>query len=186
MRPKVAHLNREHLFEQLDVIEEYNVYIEFSYPETLSEMRDVSAVRFYLPPKLGQPGVHDMSQRSRHAAVHICIVWAPDRDQRALAVLASLYLRNREALELLAGIRQERGRLDFWCISAEHVREVQLALQDAADAVLWQRGSWKINPGQVVPCKGTIVDWEALPETHPLRGIAKGQRLGLITSTGAK
>jgi len=147
----------------------------------LSEMRDVSAVRFYLPPKAStQPDAHDISNRARHSAVHICIVWAPDRDQRAHALLASLYLRNREALELLVGIRQERGRLDFWCRS--HVREVQLALQDAADAVLWQRGSWKINPGQVVPCKGTIVDWEALPETHPLRGIAKGQRLGLISA----
>jgi len=161
------------------------VFVEFSYPETLSEMRDVSAVRFYFPPKFGQPGVHDVRYRAQHSAVHIGIVWAPDRDQRALALLAGLYLRNREALELLVGIRQERGRVEFWCRSTEHVREVQLALQDAADAVLWQRGSWKINPGQVVPCKGTIVDWEALPETHPLRGIAKGQRLGLINATGA-
>lgn len=163
------------------------MYIEFSYPDYLSEMRDVSAVRFYLPPKfVNQPDAHDISNRARHSAVHIGIVWAADRDQRALAVLASLYLRNREALELLVGIRQERGRLDFWCRSAEHLREMQIALQDAADAVLWQRGSWKVNPGQVVACKGAIVDWEALPDTHPLRGIAKGQRLGLINATGSK
>jgi hypothetical protein len=156
------------------------VYIEFSYPDILSDMRDVSAVRFYLPPKLGQPGTHDLQNRAQHSAVHVCVVWAADRDQRALAVLASLYLRNREALELLVGIRHERGCLDFWTRSTEHVKEMQIALQDAADAVLWQRGSWKVNPGQVVPCKGTLVDWAALPETHPLRGIAKGQRLGLI------
>jgi hypothetical protein len=159
------------------------MFIEFSYPETLSEMRDVSAVRFYLPPKAAShPDAHDVRNRAQHSAVHVGIVWAPDRDQRAHALLASLYLRNREALELLAGIRHERGRLDFWCTSVEHVRAVQLALQDAADAVLWQRGSWKVNPGQVVPTRGTVVDWEALPETHPLRGIAKGQRLGLVSA----
>jgi hypothetical protein len=171
---------------QLDGIEEYNMYIDFSYPDYLSDGRDVSAVRWYLPPKLGQPDAHDISNRARHSAVHICIAWGPDRDQRALAVLASLYLRNREALELLCGIRHERGRLDFWCRSAEHVREMQLALQDAADAVLWQRGSWKVNPGQVVACKGTIVDADALPVDHPLRSSARGQRLGLITATGVK
>jgi hypothetical protein len=171
---------------QLDGIEEYNVYIDFSYPDYLSDGRDVSAVRFYLPPKaVTHPDAHDVRNRERHSAVHVCIVWAADRDQRALAVLASLYLRNREALELLAGIRHERGRLDFWCRSAEHVREMQLALQDAADAVLWQRGSWKVNPGQVVACKGTIVDADALPADHPLRPSARGQRLGLISATGA-
>lgn len=160
------------------------MFVEFSYPEIVSDGRDCSVVRFYLPPKfVNHPDAHDVRNKSMHAAVHICIVWAPDRDQRALAVLASLYLRNREALELLVGIRQERGRLDFYCRSAEHVKEVQLALQDAADAVLWQRGSWKVNPGQVVPCEGTILDRDALPLDHPLRSSARGQRLGLINAT---
>ncbi len=163
------------------------MYVEFSYPDYLSDSRDVSSVRFFLPPKAAsQPDAHDISSRARHSAVHICICWAADRDQRALALLASLYLRNREALELLVGIRQERGRLDFWCRSAEHVRQVQLALQDACDAVLWQRGSWKVNPGQVVPCKGTIVDADALLPDHPLRSSARGHRLGLVTANGAK
>ena len=158
------------------------MYIELSYPELLSDSRDSSNVRFYLPPKLGQPDDHDVQYRARHSRVHIGIRWGADRDQRALALLASLYLRNREALELLVGIRQERGRLDFWCRSAEHVKEVQLALQDAADAVLWQRGSWTVNPGQVVPCKGTIVDADALPADHPLRSSARGNQLGLINA----
>jgi len=160
--------------------------VEFSYPEILSDGRDSSATRFYLPPKIGQPDVHDYCNRELHSAVHICTVWAADRDQRSHAVLSSLYLRNREALELLVGIRQERGRLDFWHRSPEHAREMQIALQDACDAVLWQRGSWKVNPGQIVPCKGTIVDADALPADHPLRPMARSQRLGLITAKGAK
>ena len=162
------------------------MYIEHSYPEILSDGRDISAYRFYLPPKAAtNPDAHDMRYRTQHASVHLVVGWAQDRDQRALAVLNGLYLRNREALELLVGIRQERGRLDFWTRSAEHLREMQLALQDACDAVLWQRGSWRVNPGQVVACKDSIVDADALPPDHPFRGLAKSQRLGLIAK-GAK
>ncbi len=158
-------------------------YGEFSYAELLSDGRDGSAYRFHLPPKVGQPEDHDVRYRTRHPEVRIGIAWGKDRDQRAIPVLTSLYLRNREALELLVGIRPEKGRLDFWHRGAEHAREMQIALQDACDAVLWQRGSWKVNPGQVVPCKGTVVDWAALPEQHPLRATAKSQQLGLINAS---
>jgi len=165
------------------------MYIEFSSPEVLSDGRDRSVIRFYLPPKLGQPDAHDLRYRGEHPAVHVCVLWGADRSQLMLAVLAALYLRNREMLEQLVAVRQERGRVDFWCRSAEHVKDLQRALDDAADAVLWQRGSWKINAGQIVPCKGTAVDWQVLPEADPtlaaIRSAAKGQGLGLISSRGA-
>lgn len=162
------------------------MYIEFSYPEFLSDGRDRSVIRFYLPPKLGQPSTHDIRYREQHTAVHIAALWGPDRDQRLIALLAGLYLRNREMLEQLVAVRQEGGRLYFWCRSDEHLKELQRALEDTAEAVLWQRGSWKIKTGQVVPCKGTIVDWERLPADHPIVSAAKGQRLGLIAAHGAQ
>jgi hypothetical protein len=155
--------------------------IEFSYPEYLANGRDRSVIRFYLPPKLGPS-----PQREYLDAVHLCVLWDHDRDQLVLAVLAALFLRNREALEQLVAVAEARGRVDFWCRSAEHSKDLQRALDDAANAVTWQRGRWKVNPGQVVPCRGTVVDWEKLPEKHPLHSVAKGQGLGLIVTGGAR
>lgn len=162
------------------------MYIEFSYPEFISDGRDRSVIRFYLPPKTGQPDDHDLRYRTHHNAVHVAVLWGPDRSQKVLAVLAALYLKNREMLEQLVAVRHEHGRVDFWCRSTEStlcgpdVRDVQRALEDAIEAVLFQRGAWKVNPGQVVPCKGTVVDWQALLEEHPLRSTAKGQGLGVV------
>jgi hypothetical protein len=156
------------------------MYVEFSYPEFLSDGRDRSVIRFYLPPKTGQPDAHDLRYRAHHNAVHVAALWGSDRSQNLIAVLAALYLRNREMLEQLVAVRQERGRVDFWCRSTEDVKDVQRALEDAIEAVLWQRGVWKVNPGQAVPCKGTVVDWEQLADDHPLRSAAKGQGLGIV------
>jgi len=165
------------------------MYVEFSYPEVLSDWRDRSVIRFYLPPKIGQPAAHDLRNRTQHNAVHIALLWGPDRSQNLVAVLAALYLRNREMLEQLVAVRQERGRLDFWCRELADVKEVERALADAVDAVLWQRGVWKVNAGQFIPCKGMMVDWQALPENDPtlgaIRSAAKGQGLGLIAAHGA-
>jgi hypothetical protein len=160
------------------------VYIEFSYPEFISDGRDRSVIRFYLPPKTGQPDDHDLRYRTHHNAVHVAVLWGPDRSQKVVAVLAALYLRNREMLEQLVAVRHERGRLDFWYRDLADVKDVQRALEDAIEAVLWQRGAWKVNAGQVVACKGNVVDWQAMPEDHPLRSTAKGQGLGLIAAHG--
>lgn len=156
------------------------MYIEFSYPEFISDGRDRSVIRFYLPPKTGQPDDHDLRYRTYHNAAHIAVLWGPDRSQKVLAVLAALYLRNREMLEQLVAVRHESGRLDFWVRELADAKDVQRALEDAIEAVLWQRGSWKVNPGQVVPCKGAVVDWQSLPEDHPLRSTAKGKSLGIV------
>lgn len=162
------------------------MYVEFSYPEILSDWRDRSVIRWYLPPKTtGRPHQHELSNRTEHSAVNIAVLWGPDRSPNMLAVLSALYLRNREMLEQLVAVRQERGRVDFWCRSGADIKDVQRALEDAVEAVLWQRGAWKVNPGQSVPCKGALVDWEKLPENDPTLGAirlaAKGQALGLIT-----
>jgi hypothetical protein len=165
------------------------MYIEFSYPEILSDGRDRSVVRFYLPPKTGQSHVHDLRYRAEHPAAHVCVLWGADRSQLIMAVLAALYLRNREMLEQLVAVRQERGQVEFWCRSEGYRRDLQRALEDAVSAVLWQRGPWKVGPGQVVPCKGSTVDWQSLPENDPtlgaIRSAAKGQGLGLISLHGA-
>jgi hypothetical protein len=161
------------------------MYIEFSAPDCLADGRDRSTVRFFLPPKLGQQRAHDLRYREEHPAVHIYIGWSERRDLRMLAVLTSLFLRNKAMLEQLCGVAESRGRVEFWCRSAEHVRDLQRALDDAAESVMFGR-AWKANPGQVVPCKGTVVDWQALPETHPLRSVAKGHGLGLITPGAAR
>jgi len=155
------------------------VYIEFSAPEYLADGRDRSTVRFYLPPKLGQPRAHDLRYREEHPAVHVLILWSERRDQRMLAVLAALFLRDRDLLEELVAVAESRGRVDFWCRSEEHRKELQRALGEAAEAVMFGH-AWKANPGQVVPCKGAVVDWDKLPEDHPLRSAAKGHGLGLI------
>jgi hypothetical protein len=155
------------------------VYIEFSYPEFISDGRDRSVIRFYLPPKTGQPDDHDLRFRTHHNALHVAVLWGPDRSQKVLAVLAALYLRNRELLEQLVAVRHEHGRMDFWCRSDDNKKDLQRALDDAAGAVMFSR-AWKVNPGQVVPCKGTAVDWQSLPEDHPLRSTAKGQGLGIV------
>jgi hypothetical protein len=164
------------------------VYIEFSSPEVLSDGRDRSVIRFFLPPKVGQPRVHDLRYRAEHPAAHVCVLWGADRSQHMIAVLAALYLRNREMLEQLVAVRQERGHVEFWCRSEEYRQELRRALEDAVDEVLWQRGRWKVGPGQVVPCTGTVVDWQSLPEDGStlgaIRSAAKGQGLGLINPHG--
>jgi hypothetical protein len=161
------------------------VYIEFAAPEYLADGRDRSTIRYFLPPKLGQPRAHDIRFRGEHPAAHILIIWSERRDQRMLAVLTALYLRDRELLEQLVAVAESRGRVDFYCRSAEHAKELQSALDGAAQAVLFS-GAWRANAGQVVPCTSTgAVDWQALPEDHPLRSAAKGHGLGLIIAGGA-
>lgn len=165
---------------------EVDMYIEFSAPEYLADGRDRSVIRFYLPPRIGQPRAHDMRYRGQHPAVHICVLWSERRDQRMLAILAALFLRNREMLEQLVAVAESRGRVEFWCRSAEHAKELQQALDDAAVAV--QFGSaWKASPGQVVPCTPTgAVDWETLAAGHPIKSTAKGHGLGLIIPRAAR
>lgn len=147
------------------------MHIEFKHPEVLSDGRDRSVIRFLLPPN--------------QDAVHVCTLWDADRDQTIMAVLAALYLRDRDALKQLVAVAEGRGQITFWCRSADQLTDVRHALDDAAHAVTWQHGFWKTGQGHVVPCRGTVVDWEALDADHPLRGAARGQRLGLITATGA-
>jgi hypothetical protein len=158
------------------------VYIEFQSPEYLADGRDRSVIRFFLPPKLGQPHAHDFTLRGQHPSVNICILWSERRDTRVTALLAGLYLKDREMLEQLVGIAESRGRIDFWCRSSEHLRDIQRALDTAANAVMLP---WRANAGQTVPCAASLVDWAALPETHPLKSTAKGQRLGRLAATGA-
>lgn len=160
------------------------MYIEFQSPEYLADGRDRSVIRFFLPPKLGQPHAHDFTLRGQHPSVNICIQWSERRDTRVTALLAALYLKDREMLEQLVGVAESRGRIDFWCRSSDSsdLRDLQRALDAAANAVMLP---WRTNPGQTVPCQGTVVDWKALPETHPLKSSAKGQRLGRVAATGA-
>jgi hypothetical protein len=158
------------------------MYIEFQAPEYLATGRDRSVIRFFLPPKLGQPHAHDFAFRGQHPSVNICIIWSERADRRVEPLLAALYLKDREMLEQLVGIAESRGRIDFWCRSSEHLRDLQRALDVAANAVMLP---WRANAGQTVPCQGAVVDWAALPETHPLKSTAKGQRLGRVAATGA-
>jgi hypothetical protein len=165
------------------------VYIEFSYPEFISDQRDRSVIRFYLPPKTGQPHVHDLQRRGEHPAIHVAILWDRDRDTRMVATLAALYLRKREMLEQLVGVAESRGKIDFWCRSAEDAKELRGALDEASAAISFGN-AWKANVGQVVPCTSTgAVDWEKLDEKDPqlgaLRSAAKGHGLGVITPRGA-
>jgi hypothetical protein len=141
------------------------MYIDFPAPEYLADGRDRSTVSFLIP-------------RTR-AAVHVCILWSERRDQRILAVLTAFSIRNPSLLKQLVAVAESRGRVDFWCRSAEHAKDLQQAL-DAAAAAVHLTPEWTANSGQVVPCKGTVVDWQALPEGHVLRSPAKGHGLGLI------
>jgi hypothetical protein len=158
------------------------MYVEFSYPEYLADGRDWSVIRFHLPPKT--VGSLRWPPRDELPAVHLCVLWDHDRDQRMLALLAVVYLRNREMLEQLVAVAESRGRIDFWCRSEEHRKDLQRALDDASEAVMFRR-AWKANPGKVVPCKGTAVDWQALPDGTPdaLRSVAKGHGLGIVPAT---
>lgn len=159
------------------------MYIEFSSPEYLTDGRDRSVIRFFLPPKLGQPHAHDFTLRGQHPSVNICIIWSERRDTRVTALLAALWIADRPMLEELVGIAESRGRMEFWCRSSEHLKQLQLALDTAANAVMLP---WRANAGHSVPCNGSVVDWTALPDTHPLKSTAKGQRLGRVAATGAK
>jgi hypothetical protein len=158
------------------------MYIEFASPTYVTTGRDRSVISFHLPPKLGQPHAHDFTLRGQHPSIHICILWSERADRRVEALLAALYLKDREMLEQLVGIAESRGRIDFWCWSSEHLKDVQRALDAAAASIMVP---WRANAGQSVPCKGAVVDWEALPADHPLRSTAKGQRLGRVAVTGA-
>lgn len=159
------------------------MYIEFSSPTYVYDGRDRSVVKCFLPPKLGQPHAHDYAFRGQHQSVNICILWSERRDQRITALLAALYLKERDLLEQIVGIGESRGRIDWYCRSSEHLRDLQRAIDAAAHAVMVP---WRANAGHVVPCKGSVVDWEALPDQHPLKSTAKGQRLGRVAATGAQ
>jgi hypothetical protein len=159
------------------------VYIEFSSPTYVYDGRDRSVIKFFLPPKLGQPHAHDYTFRGQHQSINICILWSERRDQRITALLAALFIKERDLLEQLVGIGESRGRIDFYGRSPEALRDLQRAIDAAAHAVMVP---WRANPGQAVPTTGTVVDWAALPETHPLKSTAKGQRLGRVAATGAQ
>lgn len=158
------------------------MYIEFASPDYLVTGRDRSVLSFRLPPKLGQPHAHDYAFRGQHPSVNICILWSERRDERVTALLAALYIKDRDMLDQLVGIAESRGRIDWWARSSEHLRDIQRALDAAANAAMLP---WRANAGQIVPCQGTVVDWAALPDTHPLKSTAKGQRLGRVAATGA-
>jgi len=45
--------------------------------------------------------------------------------------------------------------------------------------------AWTVHAGIAPACKGTLLDWEALPEGDPLRGVARSYGLGLHIKGGA-
>jgi hypothetical protein len=157
----------------------------FSSPEILSDHRDRSTYKFILPPRAvphGLPPIDEIDE------VRIAVLWGIDRDQLIVAVLTALYLRNRDVLERVVAVRQERGKVDFWCRPSNDitVEGIRLALQDAVDAVMFTR--WKVNTGAALPCTadGLLVDWEQLPESDPLRGVARSYGLGLHVKGGTR
>ncbi len=46
---------------------------------------------------------------------------------------------------------------------------------------------WRVNAGAALPCTpdGLVVDWEQLPESDPLRGVARSYGLGVHVKGGA-
>ncbi|MGO9326513.1 MAG: hypothetical protein ACLQJ0_00100 [Steroidobacteraceae bacterium] len=148
----------------------------FNSPKTLSDQRDRSVLEFLLPPKVmpqGVPPLHEIDE------VRIAVLWGIDRDLCMVAILAAMYLRNRDMLERIVAVRQERGKVDFWCRTSPDVsvKDVRLALEDAVQAVMFQR--WTVRGGVALPCDGEIVDWQKLPDGDPLRGVARSYGLGV-------
>jgi hypothetical protein len=148
----------------------------FNEPECLSDQRDRSVYEFLLPPRVmpqGVPPLHEIDK------VRIAVPWGLDRNQSIVAVLAGMYLRNRDMLERIVAVQQDRGRVQFWCRTSPDVSvpDVRRALEDAVSAVMFQR--WTVQGGIAMPCVGEIVNWEVLPEGDPLRGVAKSYGLGV-------
>lgn len=148
----------------------------FNSPETLSDQRDRSVLKFLLPPRIMPQGLPPLSEIDE---VRIAVLWGIDRSQVIVAVLAAMYLRNRDMLERIVAIQQDRGRVQFWCRTSPDVsvKDVRLALEDAVQAVMFQR--WTVHGGIAMPCDGDIIDWQALPDGDPLIGVAKSYGLGL-------
>jgi hypothetical protein len=160
----------------------------FNSPEILSDQRDRSILKFLLPPRTMPHGLPPLNQIDE---VRIAVLWGIDRNQLIIACLASLYVRDRDTLERIVAVREERGRIEFWCRAGTNftdptARDVQRALADAVEAVMFSR--WKVTGGVALPCKAgeTVIDWEQLPEGDPLRGVARSYGLGLHVNSGAK
>lgn len=155
----------------------------FNSPEVLSDNRDRSVYKFLLPPRImpqGVPPLHEIDE------VRIGVLWGLDRSQLIVAVLAAMYLRNRDMLERVAAVQQDKGRVQFWCRTSPDVSvpDVRRALADAVDAVLFSR--WTVQGGIAMPCDGEIVAWDQLPEEDPLRGIARTYGLGIHRAKAAR
>lgn len=148
----------------------------FNTPLTLDDQRDRSVYKFLLPPRVmpqGVPPLHEIDE------VRIAVLWGIDRNQCIVAILAALYLRNRDMLERIVAVRQERGKVDFWCRTSPDVNvpAVRRALEDAVNAVMFTR--WTVHGGIAMPCDGEIVAWDQLPEGDPLKGVARSYGLGI-------
>jgi hypothetical protein len=155
----------------------------FNAPTCLSDQRDRSVQSFKLPPRImpqGVPPLHELDE------VRIAVLWGIDRSQVIVAVLAAMYLRNRDMLERIVAIRQEKGGVDFWCRTSPDVsvKDVRAALVDAVDAVMFTR--WRVHGGIAMPCDGEIVAWQQLPEGDPLKGVARSYGLGIHRAKTAR
>jgi hypothetical protein len=156
----------------------------FNSPDVLSDQRDRSVYAFKLPPRVmprGLPPIDELDE------VRICALWGIDRPAPLMvACLASLYVRDRDMLERIVAVREERGKIDFWCrVDGDiSVKDVRSALADAVQAVMSVR--WSVNAGSALPCRGTVIDWEQLPDGDPLRGVARSYGLGLHVKGGAR
>lgn len=156
----------------------------FNSPEILSDQRDRSIYKFLLPPRVMPRGLPPLSEIDE---VRIAVLWGIDRAAPVIvAVLAAMHVRDRDLLERIVAVREERGKVDFWArVDGDvSIKDVRRALEDAVQAVVFTR--WSVNPGTALPCRGTVVDPEAPQLPESLRGVARSYGLGLHVKGGAR
>jgi len=142
-------------------------------PTFLSDQRERSVLQYPLP--RGVPPTLPLDW------LRLVVQWGLDRgdDPMILDVLSAVYLRNRPMLERIVAVHADRGRLQFWCRTSPDVSvpDVRRALEDAAQCVMLDR--WTVLEGVALPCSGELVDWQALPDGDPLKGVARSYGLGV-------
>lgn len=138
----------------------------------LFDARDFSVIEFNLRTK-------------PPTTARIYVQWDGDRDRRILAILAAMYFVDRTTLAKVAGVAEHNGKINWWCSSPAHAEATTRLFAEAARTTLYS-SAWYVLPPQMVPvCDDGLINWQALPDDHPLRSPAKGFQIGVMKKAGA-